>query len=163
MDPSSQLPLLPSERKVKAQSPEARDDTCGSPSHDHIMTDVMIAISDKSQSFLSADDSSKPQNLISNKPITLRRDEEESYLVAKNEHVELFFNQIRPLSASTSSRQFLRFMFSTTSFMDSFALKLDTKLMGVSRKIGNLELKVHLLQNRWKEQSKNILQHGKGT
>ncbi len=161
MDPSSQLPLLPSERKEKAQSPGARDDTCASPSHDHHMTDVLIAVSDKSPSSLSADNSTKPQHRISNKPITLRRDEEESYLVAENEHVHQFFNQIRPLSASTSSRQFLRFMFSTTSFMDSFAMKLDTKLMGVSRKIGNLELKVHLLQNRWKEQSRNI-QRGKG-
>jgi len=140
MESPNQLPRLPSERKAKAAELEQ-------PGPSHVVSPTQV-----SNLELKASESEDAYEtpLDNSPPVSPQRANQEQYYqdrIARDEQIDQFAT-LPPLPTSKAAEQLLRFMHTTTQFMNTLEAAVGERLDSCSGKIKRLDRKVSLLESK---------------
>jgi|AntRauTorckE5430_2_1112549.scaffolds.fasta_scaffold02082_4 hypothetical protein len=150
MEQPSKLPLLPSERKLKATEQSDHSKETSSPTQ---VRNLEIKLSESSGSSGSptpiqeASSHSSTERIASPLSPGQQKDQDLLERKARSELVEESAS-FRPLPVATTAEHLLHFMNTTTNFMNKLEIDVSDRIGEMSHKIDNIDRKVSLIESK---------------
>jgi hypothetical protein len=144
MESSSNLPRLPSERKAKAAEKE-KPSTSNVQSSPTQICNLQVKASDSGS--VTDEPNAKFLNPATPSPLVPNLEQQRQDRHTRDEQLDLF-ESLEPLPPSSTAEKLLRFMNTTTQFINSLEVEVSEKLDSCSNKILTLDHKVSLIESR---------------
>jgi hypothetical protein len=161
MESARNLPMLPSERKAKS----AEQDQPPVPDPDPFDSPTQVSRLESKASVggcATEEPSSHHLSLENESPQVPDFDQHQKEKETRDEQISAF-ESIEPLPISSTAEKLLRFMNTTTSFINSLEMEVGQKLDSCSNKISTLDHKVTLIEKMQRHEPKTIQRDGSMT
>ena len=150
MEPSRSLPKLPSERKAKCEEQKQKNSSAKNEMKSPTQVSGLVGGKSSESDHSITDEPAMPffSRVTSiNSSLEANSEEEHQDRKVRDEQLDRL-KSVDPLPPSITAEKLLRFMNTTTQFMNSFEAEVSEKLDTCSDKISALDHQVSLIENR---------------